>query len=91
MVIPLIINWKLCLIALIISFIFAYPLKYLNIFGDRWGKLNVKYDNLLYKSISETFGSIKLILGYNLQKFSINRITSNLSKTLSFAKKKIIC
>ena len=89
MTIPLIINWKLCVLALFISFIFAYPLKYLNIFGERWGKLNVKYDNLLFKSINETFSSIKLILGYNLQKFSINRISSNLIKTLNFSKKRL--
>ena len=89
MCIPFIINWKLCIIALFISFIFAYPLKYLNVFGDRWGKLNVKYDNLLYKSINETFSSIKIILGFNLQKFSINRITDSLSKTLNFSKKRL--
>ena len=45
-------------------FVFAYPLKFLNVFGNRWGQLNVKYDNYLFKSLSETFSAVKLILGY---------------------------
>ncbi len=89
MTIPFVINFKLCLIAMLISFLFAYPLKFLNVFGNRWGQLNVKYDNYLFKSLSETFSAVKLILGYNLQKFSVDRISNNLKNSLNFAKKRL--
>lgn len=89
MIIPFVINFKLCIIALLISFLFAYPLKYLNVYGSRWGQLNVKYDNSLFKSIAETFSAVKLILGYNLQKFSIDKISNNLKNTLNYAKKRL--
>lgn len=88
--IPLFLNWKLTLTAVLLVGIFTIPLKILNKYANFWGRKNTEFDNQLLKNISEGYQGAKLIFGFNLNKYTINKILKSLSNSISFAKKNLI-
>ena len=89
MVIPILLDWKIFLATIILIFIFSYPFRYLNSYGNRWAVSTIKSGNKLMHSLGETFSALKLIFGYNLQSFSLSRIIDPLKDYLNFQKKKV--
>lgn len=89
MIIPILLDWKIFLTTLFLILIFSFPFKYLNSYGKKWADFEIKNNNKFLHSLSETFNAIKIIFGYNLQKYSLLRIIDPLKEYLNFNKKKI--
>lgn len=85
--IPLLLNWKITMLTILISICIGLPFKYLNKFAHRYGRENLKYDNNLLKNLSESFYASKIIFAYNIQKKIFYNILSSLENSIKYARK----
>ena len=90
LLLSILLDWKITLVTILIATLFIYPIKILNKFAYEWGKKNNYYDNQLLKNINESFQALKLIFGFNLNNFIINKILDSQKNTIFYAKKNLI-
>lgn len=88
--IPLFLDWKITLSTILFVGLLTIPIKLLNKYAYEWGKKNNDYDNQLLKNITENYQAAKIIFGFNLNKFAINKILLSLTNSILYAKKSLI-
>lgn len=85
--IPLLLDWKITVLTILISVFIGLPFKYLNKYAHYYGIENLKYDNYLLKNLSESFNASKIIFSYGLQNKIITNILNTLANTIKFSRK----
>jgi ABC-type multidrug transport system fused ATPase/permease subunit len=74
---PMVLSFKITLITILISFIFAIPFLLVGRITHKLGKKNVETGNKFMNSVNETLQAIKLILSHARKKISLKKNIEN--------------